>query len=91
MVAVCVFHEIGPFYQSCKVCIPGFVQSIPCYLRDVCRACNDILYFISDVGHLCVLSFFLCQACARLSIFKNLSKEPALFLKTDSSIVFLFF
>lgn len=80
MVVVCGFQEIGPFYQSCKVCIPGFVQSIPCYPHDVCRACNDILYFISDVSRLCVLSvFFFAKLVQDCQFLKNLSKEPALF------------
>ena len=68
------FGEIGQFLLSCQIYESKVVCCIPLLSFNSCRICNDIPYFIPDVGDFCLWSFYMSVL---LEVYWLFFKEPA--------------
>ena len=58
VLVVCVFQGTGPFHLTYQVCGHRVVHNIPLLSFDAYGISSDDPSIISDVGNLCLLSFF---------------------------------
>ena len=89
----CIFQGICPFHQFQKFIDMKSVLIFSYYPLNVCRIHNDSPCFISDIGHLCLLSFSLNFILSISIILNSCLSILLIFPKNQllGSLIFLFF